>query len=314
VTAEGEDNLGGYVDASDDHTVDVLHPCISVVKTADAEVAAPGETVTYSYTVTNIGDCTLYDVSLTDDVLGPITLSGLTDEDGDGVADDMAVGAQATGTATYTVPPDAPEYLTNTATAIGTDELGKTVSDEDSWTIHTMGARTIGYWKTHPDVWTDFPHSMPETSIFYCKSQEELLTYFPSKGAQEGGMNPLEMLRAQLLAAELNVWKFDAMFDYSRYGEVGIYADIYEAIDAAEAYLRNIYETSGYGEDLEAYWESLSGEDRHAVAEEASYLYSLLDEFNNMGDEIFEANQGGKPPKPPRGKGKRHRHKGKLIE
>ena len=38
---------------------DILNPEISVVKSADTEVAAPGDTVTYSYTVTNVGDVPL---------------------------------------------------------------------------------------------------------------------------------------------------------------------------------------------------------------------------------------------------------------
>jgi len=307
VIASGVDNLGESVDASDDHTVDVLHPGISVVKSGPV-AAAPGETITYTYTVENTGDCDLFDVSLVDDVLGTITLSGLIDLDGDGSADDLAMGATATGSAEYTIPTVAPEYVMNTAVATGHDIICGPAEGDASWSVHTMGARTIGYWKTHPEVWADWVAE--EGSIFHGKTQEELLKYFPRNGAQLKGMNPLEMLRVQLLAAELNVHYFDAIFDYSRYGQV----DIYATIDAAEAYLRYIYDDLGYGDDLEAYWESLTGEDRHVVAEEASYLYGLLDEFNNMGDEIFEANQGGKPSKPskppksPRGKGKRRLH------
>ena len=40
--------------------------------------------MTYTITLENDGNVTLYDVSLSDDQLGAITLTGLTDEDDDG--------------------------------------------------------------------------------------------------------------------------------------------------------------------------------------------------------------------------------------
>ena len=49
---------------------DILNPAISVVKRADTEVAAPGDTVTYSYTVTNVGDVPLSAVTVSDDLAG----------------------------------------------------------------------------------------------------------------------------------------------------------------------------------------------------------------------------------------------------
>jgi len=259
----------------DDWSVDILNPAISVVKSADTEVAAPGDTVTYSYTVTNTGDCILYDVSLVDDVVGTITLTGLTDEDSDGFSDDLAVDATATGTADYEVTIDDPEWLVNNATASGTDELGLTVDDEASWTFHTMCARTIGYWKNHLD-WC----SLPEESIFYEVDKTTLLTYLPGSGAEVNGMNPLEMLRAQLLAAELNVACFDDEFDYSRYDAV----NIYDTIHNAEEFLDD------FPDDLNTYWSGLgkAGQRAFRIAHADSLaLKDVLDTFNNMGDECF---------------------------
>jgi len=93
------------------------------------------------------------------------------------------------------------EWLKNIATAIGTDELDMTVGDEYSWTIDTMSTRTIYYWKTYPDTWCNFPSE----SMFANKEQEPvLLTYSSGNGAQVDGLNLLEMLRAQLIASELN--------------------------------------------------------------------------------------------------------------
>lgn len=103
---------------------------------------------------------------------------------GDDGNDFLEVGEIWIFTANYVVTFNDPEWLINIATAIGTDELDVTVGDEDSWTIHTMGTRTIGYWKIHPDTWCDFPSG----SMFANKEQEPvLLTYFPGNGAQVDG-------------------------------------------------------------------------------------------------------------------------------
>jgi len=244
-TAEAtfEDMLGGQATDSDTADVEVLNPAILVDKTADTTVAAPGDTVAYSYTVTNVGDCILYNVSLVDDVVGPIALTGLTDEDGDTFTDDLAQGASATGSADYLVTFDDPEWLVNTATASGTDELGLTVDDEAFWTVHTMCARTIGYWKNHLEDWCD----LPEDSMFFGEDPGTLLAYFPGNGIEEDGVNPLEMLRVQLLAAELNVACFDVYFDYGRYEK----EDIFAAIEDAEEFL------AGLPDDLNTYWSGL---------------------------------------------------------
>ena len=42
------------------------------MKTVDPISGGPGDTVTYTYVVTNTGDTTLYDVSVDDDVIGHI--------------------------------------------------------------------------------------------------------------------------------------------------------------------------------------------------------------------------------------------------
>ena len=251
-------------------------PAIEVDKSADAYAAAPGETVTYSYDVTNTGDCILYDVSLLDNVFGAITLIGLINEDTDGLDDDLAQGASATCTVDYDVKFDDPEWLKNIATASGTDILGGLVEDVDFWTVHTMGARTIGYWKNHED-WC----GLPEDSIFFEKTAEMLLTYFPGNGIEEDGVNPLEMLRVQLLAAELNVACFDDDFDYSRYED----CDIFDCIADAETFL------AGLPDDLNTYWSDLGKAGQRKFRKDNAdslALKDVLDTFNNMGDEIFE--------------------------
>jgi len=145
---------------------DILNPDISVVKSADTEVVAPGDTVTYSYTVTNVGNVPLLDVTVNDDLAGDAVYVS-----GDDCNVFLEVGEIWIFTANYVVIFNDLEWLINIATAIGTDELDVTVGDEDSWTIYNMGARTIGYWKTHPDTWCDFPNG----SMFANKEQEPVL-------------------------------------------------------------------------------------------------------------------------------------------
>ena len=62
------------VDAPDEDSwsVDLIHPAITIVKTVNPVSGEPGDTVTYTYVVTNTGDTTLYNVSVDDDVIGHI--------------------------------------------------------------------------------------------------------------------------------------------------------------------------------------------------------------------------------------------------
>ncbi|NBQ69541.1 MAG: hypothetical protein EBU46_12230 [Nitrosomonadaceae bacterium] len=107
------------------------------VKDEDGNGQDAGDTITYNYTVTNIGNISLLNAAASDDKLGGLTLSGLTDIDGDGDADDLAVGASATASATATLTQaqiDAGS-VTNIATGKGTGTNGKDVEDSDTNTV-----------------------------------------------------------------------------------------------------------------------------------------------------------------------------------
>ncbi len=121
-------------------------PAIEVDKTAgtvqdlDGNGVDAGDTITYTYQITNTGDVSLRNVVLSDDKLGALSLAGLTglsDEDGDGQADDLAVGASVTATATATLTQAQVNAgsLTNVATATGTPQVGAPVSDDDTVTV-----------------------------------------------------------------------------------------------------------------------------------------------------------------------------------
>jgi len=90
-------------DTTEESVKIITNPSIIVTKKATPNVASVGETVNYDYTVTNTDTEALYNVNCVDSLLGNVSLSGLTDEDGDTVSDDLAAGATATGSLTYTV-------------------------------------------------------------------------------------------------------------------------------------------------------------------------------------------------------------------
>ncbi|UCE74366.1 MAG: DUF11 domain-containing protein, partial [Methanomassiliicoccales archaeon] len=128
--AEGTDNLGETVTDSDSHTVDILHPVINVTKTADRTYAYWGDSINYTFTVSNDGDCILYNVSVIDTIFGDLT-SHLDDTT-------LDIGETNTFTITYVVPMGS-EDIVNVVTASGTDNLGKTVTDSDGWTVIVIG-------------------------------------------------------------------------------------------------------------------------------------------------------------------------------
>ncbi|UCH88340.1 MAG: DUF11 domain-containing protein, partial [Thermoplasmata archaeon] len=143
-TATGKDKLNKQVSDTDSWSVDILHPGINIVKTGPAE-AHEGETITYTYTVTNTGDCPLKEVTVTDDKAGNATYQS-GDTDNDNWLDQTETWIF---TATYTVPTVSLDPLVNIATATGKDNLDRQVSDTDSWSIDLLHP-AINIVKTGP--------------------------------------------------------------------------------------------------------------------------------------------------------------------
>jgi uncharacterized repeat protein (TIGR01451 family) len=134
-TASGSDVLGGFkgtVSDSSSCSVTVLHPGISVSKTGPAS-AHEGDTVTYTYIVTNGGDCSLKLVSVADDKAGSATYVG-GDANGNGWLD---LTETWTFKATYLVPTPSGDII-NTATASGTDSFGETVANTATWSVDVL--------------------------------------------------------------------------------------------------------------------------------------------------------------------------------
>jgi uncharacterized protein YfaP (DUF2135 family) len=116
-------------------TVDILRPAVAINKTAEPEQAYDGDTITYTYTVSNPGNTPLSAISITDDKVGNITYDGgyqSGDTNGDEILD---VDETWVFTATYNVTTDDVSPLVNTATASGTDALAQTVTAQATTSV-----------------------------------------------------------------------------------------------------------------------------------------------------------------------------------
>jgi len=119
-TISGTDPDGNPVTDNATATVELTGTAyLQMTKSADKASAAPHQTITYTYTVTNNGDVTINNLALTDDKLGTISLSGSS----------LAPGESMTATASYTVTTtDLPDPIINTATVTGTGSNGQAIS------------------------------------------------------------------------------------------------------------------------------------------------------------------------------------------
>lgn len=237
-------------------------PRLRAAKTADPRFAAPGETVTYTILVANTGDCTL-GVWVDDDMLGIHEYFRLPKQ------------SRRALTGDYEVSCHDPWVIENTAYVRAIHSQGRLPVIEREAKVLTIAARTIGYWKNHGDDWCC---CWGETSIFSGKDYDDLNMYFPGMGAEEDGVNPLEMLRAQLIAAELNYCCFNDTFCYMRPG-----VDITGTMRRAEALLAAAHAAAG-GWDLDAWWSDLSKKLQKRWRQAAQPLKDELASFNEIGD------------------------------
>ncbi|MFC2078286.1 hypothetical protein ACFLTM_05720, partial [Candidatus Bipolaricaulota bacterium] len=139
ITATADDPNGDPIaPAQDTADVDAINPSIGLVKTSNYDSGTG--VISYTHTVTNTGDVTLYDISVAEQAgsfTGTGTLpvpaysSGGADIDGDADAIDLAAGASATFTANYTVTQADIDAggITNQALATGTDPFGGPITD-----------------------------------------------------------------------------------------------------------------------------------------------------------------------------------------
>jgi uncharacterized repeat protein (TIGR01451 family) len=126
-TAIGEvDGVDTEVSDSASAEVDILNPAITVEKSGPDSALVTTD-ATYTFVVTNTGDATLNDVSVSDDVLGAQANCSVAD---------LGPGEQISCSATTTL--DTEGDVTNTVTATATDNLGQEVSATDSHTTTVL--------------------------------------------------------------------------------------------------------------------------------------------------------------------------------
>jgi uncharacterized repeat protein (TIGR01451 family) len=117
-TVVGTDDRDRSTEDTATHEVDLINPVIDIDKSVDDPTPFVGQTVTFTYVVTNTGDTTLYGIDVVDDVLGPV-----------GTIDELGAGESAEFTLTELVAADTP--VLNIGTAEGEDILGKSVTASD---------------------------------------------------------------------------------------------------------------------------------------------------------------------------------------
>jgi uncharacterized repeat protein (TIGR01451 family) len=124
--------------AWDTASVDILRPAIALNKTAEPTQAHVGDNITYTYTISNAGNTPLYDILVTDEMVGTITYednyqSGDADED-----EVLDVDETWIFTTIYTITEGEGDSLVNTASVSGTDALSLPVGSESSATVDIL--------------------------------------------------------------------------------------------------------------------------------------------------------------------------------
>jgi uncharacterized repeat protein (TIGR01451 family) len=147
---------------TDSETVTITqNPAIDIDKSlsgnADQDssgTVTAGDTLTYSFKVTNTGNVTLSNISVTDPLVGLSAVSCAGDNTPPQIVS-LAPGSMVTCTATYTVTAAnaSAGQVVNTVTVSGTGPQEQSVSDSDTETVTVVVVQTVtrtqGFWSTH---------------------------------------------------------------------------------------------------------------------------------------------------------------------
>ena len=146
VTASGRAPSGVVVSSSAIALVDIREADISLSKTATPGTALIGDTITYTFDVTNEGTSTLTNVQVTDPLCATAT-AGCTGNQVDltfpTTPGTLDAGETATGTITRAIAPTDPDPLINTAVASAQTINGATIQDSDSATVQISASPLV---------------------------------------------------------------------------------------------------------------------------------------------------------------------------
>jgi hypothetical protein len=154
------------------HSVNLFQPAVTIVKTGPAE-AFEGDTITYSYTITNASSAdspNLILESVIDDVVGSLTAAATANSCA--TLTPVAPGNSCTFTADYTIPAGTPSPLVNTVVADYHPEgFENEIKDDDDHSVIVKPPQkfegcTPGFWKNHLEAWVGFSPNQTLESVF----------------------------------------------------------------------------------------------------------------------------------------------------
>jgi len=208
--------------ATDDWSVEILHnPDIEVTKTGPTGAYFESVGATYTYEVTNEGDCSL-DVTLTDDMVTPEFISGDTNDNGYLDPGETWIYGNTT---LLECTGDTVTVFTNKATAVGEDAVGGVVEDSACWNVVVFQwlPRTIGYWGNWDNHWsndcmTQLVAAVNGNSTYFDGLTPASVKTILLAADQTGKMTVAKataLLKKQLLATWLNVVSYMGATDTS---------------------------------------------------------------------------------------------------
>ncbi|MCA1845885.1 MAG: DUF11 domain-containing protein, partial [Actinobacteria bacterium] len=156
VTGTGKDDEGNTAVDTDTATVKVVNPKVVIDKVANLTKVTVGDSVIYSYTVTNPGNAPLADVSVTDDKCGPVTFTG-----GD-TDNDVLLDPGETWKFTCTATLSNPGQITNTGTVHGKDPIGGDVTATDTAVVSVLDVEVLPAVETQPSTLVPAPAPAPQ--------------------------------------------------------------------------------------------------------------------------------------------------------
>jgi uncharacterized repeat protein (TIGR01451 family) len=218
---------------TDSHSTNLFQPAVQIDKTANVTEAKVGDTVTYTFTITNLSSMDSPNLildSLTDTVLGNLELATNYDAD----CDTLDYQDTCTFTVDYLIPMGAPSSLTNVVTAhYHPDGFPNDVWDSDDHTITVRGNEgcTPGFWKNHTSAWVGYTTGQTLESIFnvpdnYNLDNKTLIEALSFKGGNTLSGAAQILFRAAV-AALLNAANPDVDYTFT---EAEIIADVNAAL------------------------------------------------------------------------------------